>query len=187
MQVPIGRTVSGPYVRSKPGPIYKGLAVITLTSAVLAPALDKPWSLSPSFDQRHGPRSSFEDLTAGSGQLVASTKETDSSASTPAVGTVSGLRIASGLTADQISRLFGVSRRSVQNWVAGAPMASAHEERLAHLYSVVLASGKSPEDRRKKLLSSAGGKSRFHQLIGEINRGPVLEPPALSSRDALGI
>ncbi len=101
--------------------------------------------------------------------------------------TVAGLRDISGLTSDQIGRLFGVSRRSVQNWVAGAPMASIHEERLAHLYSVVLECGNSPEERRKKLLSSARGMSLFHQMIGELQRGPVLEPPAVSTRDALGV
>lgn len=171
--------------RRAPGPISKGLAAFTLTSAFLAPAMISPWSAAPP-DQLHSPRSSFEDFTAASGTL---TYSKDSSPAVNMAGgeTVSGLRAVSGLTADQIARLFGVSRRTVQNWVAGGPMASVHEERLAHLYSVVLASGRTPEDRRKKLLSSSGGMSLFHQLIGELERGPVLEPPALSARDALGV
>lgn len=166
-----------------PGPIYKGLAVLTLTSVAFAPALDMPWSSTPAADARQMPRASFDDVTAG----IAANIEVVTDAIPPVVGTVSGLRVVSGLTADQIARLFGVSRRTIQNWVAGGAMASGHEERLAHLYAVVLANGQTPEERRKKLLSSAGGMSIFHQLIGELQRGAVLEPPAVSARDVLGV
>lgn len=98
---------------------------------------------------------------------------------------VAHLRELSNLTADQIARLFDVSRRSVQNWISGAQMAAPHEERLSHLTSVISAVGTSPEERRKKLLSSANGMSIFHQLIDELEDEVTLEPSSVSVRDRL--
>lgn len=178
--------VLSPTPRVKLGSVGKGLAVITLTSAFLVPITDGLWSTSLADDPYKSPRSSFEYVTSGGASpniTVGSSESANSSES----GTVSGLRLVSGMTADQLARLFGVSRRSVQNWVAGGQMASFHEERLSHLYSVVLATGDTPEKRRMKLLSSANGMSIFHQLIGELDQGPILEPSAISARAALGV
>lgn len=104
---------------------------------------------------------------------------------TSAGNSVTRLRELSNLTADQLARLFDVSRRSIQNWISGAPMAASHEERLSHLTSVISAAGATPDERRKKLLSSANGMSLFHQLVGELEDEEILDPAPFSVRDRL--
>lgn len=47
------------------------------------------------------------------------------------------LRQLSGLTWDQLARLFNVSRRSLHFWAAGKPMAPSNEEHLQRLLAVV--------------------------------------------------
>lgn len=93
----------------------------------------------------------------------------------------------SGLTLDQVARLIGVSRRSVQGWVVGTPMSGFYEARIYRLRSVVLTAGATPDERRAAMLNSANGGSPFHQLLGELDQGPVLHPSAISARDALGV
>lgn len=50
---------------------------------------------------------------------------------------ISELRRLSGLTWDQLSRLFNLSRRSLHFWASGKPMAPSNEERLQRLLAVV--------------------------------------------------
>ena len=50
---------------------------------------------------------------------------------------VNDLRKSSGLTWEQLARLFDVSRRSVHFWASGQPLASAHEEKLNRILDVV--------------------------------------------------
>lgn len=86
---------------------------------------------------------------------------------TPAEG-ISELRALSGLTADQVGRLLGVSRRSVQNWVAGNAMAVQHEEQVSRLLSVIQAlPGSTANERRGALLDSSDGESLFHKLLAQ--------------------
>lgn len=47
------------------------------------------------------------------------------------------LRRRSGLTWDQLARLFGVARRSVHFWASGKAINAAHEERLGRLLALV--------------------------------------------------
>jgi DNA-binding transcriptional regulator YiaG len=47
------------------------------------------------------------------------------------------LRRSSGLTWDQLARLFGVDRRSLHFWASGKRMAPANEERLQRLLAVM--------------------------------------------------
>lgn len=101
-------------------------------------------------------------------------------------GTVSDLRAISGLTANQIGRLFGVSRRSVQNWVAGMSMAEQHQRRLDGLIDQIRRLGATPEERRQALLKSSGGRSKFAQLAAEVQRDAVIQATALSARQQLG-
>lgn len=98
--------------------------------------------------------------------------------------TVSALRDLSGLTATQIGRLFGVSRRSINNWMAGSPMAAHHETRLSVLRSVFLAiPASSPDERRSALLDSSSGPTLFQQLVSEVSEGPVLQSNPLAARN----
>jgi DNA-binding transcriptional regulator YiaG len=79
---------------------------------------------------------------------------------------VAELRDRSGLTASQIARLFGVSRRAVNHWMAGRPMTLEHEERLSVLFAIMHGlPGSDPEARRRQLLDSSAGPSLFHRLL----------------------
>lgn len=55
------------------------------------------------------------------------------------------VRERAGLTWDQISRLFGVSRRAVHLWVAGGRMTAANEETLHRVSDVLAATAQEPE------------------------------------------
>ncbi|MGY2898432.1 hypothetical protein ACVKXF_001055 [Curtobacterium sp. PvP017] len=99
---------------------------------------------------------------------------------------VTHLREISGLTADQIARLFSVSRRTVQNWVAGGAMATQHEERLSVLIAKIVPLASSAAERRAVLLSSNSGTSMFHRLTAEMGKPPVLHARPTSVRDRLG-
>lgn len=159
---------------------------VAATSALLVPTsfAYTTWSGAPASHIREVPRAPFAEYTSSNYADVNRQdlyeKEADPSNS------VASLRAMSGLTADQLGRLFGVSRRSVQNWIAGGSMAANHEQRLSRITAVILSAGSTPEDRRRKLLSSQqGGESLFHQLARELRHEAVLQPPAFSARDLL--
>lgn len=82
---------------------------------------------------------------------------------------VGRLRNTSGLTWDQLARLFGVSRRALHLWASGGRMNAANYERLAHLLQAVDAlPGFTPAQRRAALLApGARGMSLFDQLRAE--------------------
>ena len=64
------------------------------------------------------------------------------------------LRGQSGLTWEQLAKLFGVSRRAVHLWAAGGRMNAANHEQLARLVSVVDGlPGRTPDQRRAALLT----------------------------------
>ena len=109
----------------------------------------------------------------------------------PATATrVRRLKEDSGLTWDQLRRLFGVSRRTVHMWAGGSRINARNEERLAHLESVVAAlSGTSALDRKRQLLSPAGaGRSIFQQLIASASpaRVPRTDIEALTESTGAG-
>lgn len=159
-------------------------AAITTSIAFTAPPAST-WSSTNATNQRPSIRVPFADFTAIG---VANNVSVDDHSRQASVGnSVAYLREISNLTAEQIARLFDVSRRSIQNWIGGAPMAAMHEERLSRLTSVISAVGSSPDERRQRLLSSAGGMSLFHQLIAEIEDEVVLDPDAFSVRDRLHV
>lgn len=87
----------------------------------------------------------------------------------------------SGMTWEQLGRVFGVSRRAVHLWATGARMNAANAEALFGLVDLVRAApGSTPDERRAWLLRpDSGGRSaldRFREArLGsfQINR-PVL-------------
>lgn len=84
---------------------------------------------------------------------------------------VAELKTDSGLTADQLGRLLGVSRRSVHNWAAGATITPAREERVRALSDLVFSlPSKTPEERRARLLDSSAGPSLFRQFVEDDSR-----------------
>ena len=59
------------------------------------------------------------------------------SVAAPSGSAISELRRLSGLTWDQLARLFNVSRRSLHFWASGKPMTPSNEEHLQRLLAVV--------------------------------------------------
>ena len=99
---------------------------------------------------------------------------------------IAELRALTGLTTDQVGRLFGVSRRSVHNWINGNAMAPQHEERAAKILSIVHAlPGATPTERRAALLDSTHGTSLFHQLVASRGEGVPLQNAGVSARERI--
>jgi hypothetical protein len=88
---------------------------------------------------------------------------------------IAKLHLESGLTWDQLGRLFGVSRRAVHLWAAGKHMNARNIELLNALQGLVAgAPGQSPESRRAWLFAvGQGGRSPIDQYMDEYRRsGP---------------
>lgn len=99
---------------------------------------------------------------------------------------IAELRALTGLTTDQVGRLFGVSRRSVHNWINGNAMAPQHEERAAQILSIVrVLPGNTPAERRAALLDSSRGTSLFHELVGSRGEGARLQVAGVSARERI--
>lgn len=101
---------------------------------------------------------------------------------------ISELRTLSGLTADQVGRLLGVSRRSVQNWVAGNAMAVQHEEKVSRLLSIIRAlPGSTADERRGSLLDSSDGESLFHKLLAQRTEAGRVQGRPLSTGERVSL
>lgn len=90
------------------------------------------------------------------------------------------LHAISGLTWEQLARLFGVSRRAVHHWASGARMNALNEEQLIEMLDVIskLPSG-SPTERRSLILATpAEGPSIFEQLKSRQPRSDILQVSA---------
>lgn len=93
----------------------------------------------------------------------------------------------SGLTWDQLARLFGVSRRAAHLWASGGRMNSYHAERLNHILTVVRSlQTKSNQQELREILLAPGldGRSLYETLLTEriASRGvnaPVFPPEQL--------
>ena len=79
------------------------------------------------------------------------------------------LRRVSGLTWDQLARLFGITRRSLHFWASGKPLTPAHEERLHRLLATVrrLDRGSAHENRTLLLGVHDDGCIPFDLLVAE--------------------
>jgi len=101
----------------------------------------------------------------------------------------------SGLTWDQLARLFNVSRRSVHFWASGKPMTSGNEEHLHRLLAVLrkIDRGSAGSNRSELLAVRESGNSPFDLLVqgrydlalmmvGFGHSQPRLVSPALSPR-----
>lgn len=98
------------------------------------------------------------------------------------------VRALTGLTTDQVGRLFGVSRRSVHNWINGNAMAPQHEERAAKILSIIhILPGSTAAERRAALLDSSRGVSLFHQLLVSRDEGVRLQVAGVSARERIGL
>lgn len=79
---------------------------------------------------------------------------------------VKSLREESGLTWDQLGRLFGVSRRAMHLWANGGRMNAAHAEALSAILRVVreLAGSGNIDPREALLRPGADGRSMYDEL-----------------------
>lgn len=81
---------------------------------------------------------------------------------------VSELRRLSGLTWEQLSRLFGVSRRSIHFWASGKPLNAANEKRLLQVLGVVRDADRGDaRSNRAALLEVHDGTTSFDLLVAE--------------------
>ncbi|MHA6513014.1 helix-turn-helix domain-containing protein [Tessaracoccus sp. Z1128] len=99
---------------------------------------------------------------------------------------IAELRALTGLTTDQVSRLFGVSRRSVHNWISGNAMSPLHEELAAKILAIVqVVPGSTPAERRAAMLDSSRGTSLFHQLVAARGEDMQLQVAGVSPRERI--
>lgn len=155
------------------------VATLTTTGLGLATSLAimvAPWGLA------HAPQKTKEESAwvamdvAGLGYNAFGTgtglgRAIDTRASADLAMLVSELKVESGLTADQLGRLLGVSRRSIHNWAAGSAIASIHEERVRDLSQLVMSlNATTPAERRAKLLASNGGRSLFKEFAAGVSK-----------------
>ena len=101
-------------------------------------------------------------------------------AALPASGAIAELRRLSGLTWDQLARLFNVSRRSLHFWASGKPMAPSNEEHLQRLLAVVrtIDRGTATANRAVLLAAREDGTFPFDMLaIGAYDRVLALLAP----------
>jgi len=100
------------------------------------------------------------------------------------------LRDSSGLTWDQIARLFGVSRRAVHHWASGDNMNSHNHELLSRLSAVVngLPGATGSEKKQELLRPRENGDSIFDVLRQEAAAGGAnVNGPTVSVSALLGI
>lgn len=146
-----------------------GLGVTTTLALIIAPwsvVIDEP----PTVPESAWFAFSEEVLHAGLG--TATGKFLEKVKSTPEISAVvAALKSESGLTADQLGRLLGVSRRSIHNWATGAAIASTHEEKVRELDSFIFSlPAYTPDERRNLLLDSSNGPSLFKQFASKADR-----------------
>lgn len=119
--------------------------------------------------------------SGGIGQRAATVPRTSAS--------IADLRRVSGLTWEQLARLFGVSRRSVHFWASGKPMKPGHEEHLRRLVAVIWRIDRGSALRNRQVLfnASEGGESLPFDLLSagryeqaEAIMGPGCEAPRMS-------
>jgi transcriptional regulator with XRE-family HTH domain len=76
-------------------------------------------------------------------------------------GAIAELRRLSGLTWDQLARLFNVSRRALHFWASGKPMAPGNEEHLQRLLGVIRKIDRGTASANRTLLLTAREDGTF--------------------------
>lgn len=79
----------------------------------------------------------------------------------------------SGLTWEQLARLFGVSRRAVHSWASGSRVSARHVEAIFDLVGRISRRAGSPEEVRAWLMDSASGPSIYEQIRQRNLRSPT--------------
>lgn len=114
-----------------------------------------------------------------------------SKASADSHNVVQEIKELSGLTAEQVGKIFGVSRRSVQNWIRGNKMSSANAEYAALVLAQLKAiPAENPMQRREKILhvDIEGGYAKpslFELFVRNRPKAQLLQYPAKTVVDSL--
>ena len=105
------------------------------------------------------------------------------------IAAIAEVRRRSGLTWDQLARLFGVARRSVHFWASGKALSAANEERLGRLLAVLrqIDRGSARATRAALLTPLSDGttpfdllaKNEFDVVKEQLGSSPQLSTPAL--------
>jgi DNA-binding transcriptional regulator YiaG len=153
-------------IRQVRGPVLASFMLVELgTSTAYATPEDMVWRS----------RRSHEQTTAGA--IVASAQ--------PAGAAIGELRRLSGLTWDQLARIFGVSRRSLHFWASGKPMAPSNEEHLQRVLAVLrkIDRGAASANRTALLGVCENGSLPFDLLVdGDYERALSLLGPGDARR-----
>jgi DNA-binding XRE family transcriptional regulator len=100
------------------------------------------------------------------------------------------LRENSGLTWDQLGKLFGVSRRTVHLWANGARMNTRNAEALAQAVGMVKGiAAQTPDARRTAILANTNGKASLFEALAVSTRNghEPINAPAFRAADSLDL
>lgn len=139
------------------------------------------WFQDPEKHQR--PTSALHDLRGEtSPEQVAKKHANDQLPRETTRAAIHELRRLSGLTWDQLARLFGVDRRSLHHWGSGQPLSRKNEERLHRLLAVIryIDRGAADLNRQALMQPTDDGDLPFDLLVQEeyqavkdiLDRGP---------------
>lgn len=102
---------------------------------------------------------------------------------------IAELRRISGLTWDQLARLFDLSRRSLHYWASGKPSTPANEERLQRLLSAVRRIDRGSGAATREALLAAGNDGRiavdllaegaYDEVVQRLGERPAVTRPAI--------
>lgn len=103
------------------------------------------------------------------GPVSAEQTSTGVAEATSTQAAIAELRRRSGLTWDQLARLFGVARRSVHFWASGKPLNATNEERLGRFLSVIrsIDRGTARETRAALMTALSDGTIPFDLLAAD--------------------
>lgn len=128
------------------------------------------------------------DWTSPSSDRAAASEPVDSVEPRSLVEAFEFVRRTSGLTMEQLSRLFGVSRRSVHAWAGGAKLSSANEELLVRLEAALEErSGFPSDENRLWLLISDGSHPSVFDQLRRSRVAPAIVTDAGSALEQLGL
>jgi transcriptional regulator with XRE-family HTH domain len=101
---------------------------------------------------------------------------------------VRSLRQRSGLTWDELARIFGVTRRTLYNWSIGGQVSAANAQAIAEVVGRLhgIDSGDPKVTRSRLLAPKANGDTLYASLIREVRRTPAPQVPVYTPDQLLG-
>lgn len=101
-----------------------------------------------------------------------------------------GLHDFSGLTWEELGRLFGVSRNAIFSWASGGMMNTLHAQFLIELSKKIRLLPATTTDERRNLLFTSGNRklSMFEEILYEQmeKRGPAINGSPFTPDQLLG-